>query len=69
MATRPEVQCRTSGDGPGTASEFVLMTTHSTKAILITLLDGDNIVEVDSTALGISAGLSVSKEDMTPQVR
>lgn len=75
MAERPEVRCRLQGGGPpqstasGETSKFVLLlsTGGQGRTIPLPLLDGDNIVEVDSSAVG--AGSDVSNEDVKPQVR
>lgn len=71
MAARPAIRCRLQGGGPpgtaATTSKFVLISTVA-GGRTIPLLNGDNIIEIDSSAQVVGVGLDISEEDVKPQV-
>lgn len=71
MEERPEVRCRLHGGptaGAG-ASKFTLVpVVPATGGRTIPLLDGDNIIDMDSPSQGVKAGSDVSDQDRKSQV-
>lgn len=68
MAKRPEVRCSLEGGGPAAPSKFVLISAVAGGGT-IPLLNGVNIIEVDSSVEVVGVGLNPSEEDVKPQVR